>query len=329
MTISEIQERLLQLSPIEFERFVGALLRAKNYRNVRQNERVGPVEIDVIADVPDAGFFPERWYFEVKKRILLTEDVVRAVGSMKKVLVEALPPATLMRFALVIAGTKTQAAEYAAEAIGMEIWDGITLAQKCPKNFARSFFDSLVSGTTLPTEPPLTPKSYIEILKSLQPGRKDAAAYQSLVREIFEYLFCPPLEPPRFEDSDEARRNRRDMVFENAAQDGFWARLRTAYSADLIVVDAKNYTDSIGKKEVLSIAHYLKPYGCGLFGILVSRKGASDAAMHATKEQWVGAKKMLLTVSDGHLIQMVKTRQDGGRPEEVLRNLITDFRVCL
>jgi len=76
---------------------------------------------------------------------------------------------------------------------------------------------------------------------------------------FLEFLFCPPLELPRYEFSDADVRNRRDILFENPGADGFWAQIRGDYSAHYIVVDAKNYAKPAPKSSVLDIAHYLKP----------------------------------------------------------------------
>jgi len=91
----------------------------------------------------------------------------------------------------------------------------------------------------------------------------------------------------------------------------------------------KNYEEPLDKRPVLDIAHYLKPYGCGLFGILVSRRGASDACLHAIREQWIGAQKMIVVISDEQLLEMLRIKGEAGAPEEIIRASIATFRMSL
>jgi hypothetical protein len=102
--------------------------------------------------------------------------------------------------------------------------------------------------------------------------------------------------------------------------------MRGAYGADQVVVDAKNYSAFLKKRPVLDLSHYLKPYGCGMFGISCSRKGAGPSAWHAIREHWIGGRKMILPVSDSQLIEMVRLKGSGTPPEEVLRRQIANFR---
>jgi hypothetical protein len=110
---------------------------------------------------------------------------------------------------------------------------------------------------------------------------------------------------------------------------GIRTHIRDAYSAHYIVVDAKNYEEPLDKRPVLEIAHYLKSYGCGLFGMLVSRRGASEAGMPAIREQWIGAQKMIVVIDDNQVHEMLRIKSEGGAPEEILRNMIATFRMSL
>lgn len=119
------------------------------------------------------------------------------------------------------------------------------------------------------------------------------------------------------------------MIFENPAVEGFWSYIRNTYSAHYVVADAKNYGAPLTKQPVLDIAHYLKPFGCGLFGLLLSRKGAGASALHALREQWIGGQKMMVVLSDSDLEEMIKIKAAGGKPEEIIRKAIAEFRMSL
>lgn len=118
----------------------------------------------------------------------------------------------------------------------------------------------------------------IDELAACAPGRHQWSIYQKLVGRILELLFCPPLNVPLSESPDESGVNRRDFVLANFAERGFWSHMRTRYSADYIVVDAKNYVGKVKKRDVLQIANYLRPHGAGLFGLIFSRNGGDNSA---------------------------------------------------
>jgi hypothetical protein len=105
--------------------------------------------------------------------------------------------------------------------------------------------------------------------------------------------------------------------------------VRDIYQGHYIVVDAKNYFDPLSKRPVLDISHYLKPYGCGMFSIIVSRRGYGNAGKHAAKEQWIGNKKMIVSLSDEDLLKMLDHKRENALPEDIIKKYISSFRVSL
>lgn len=166
-------------------------------------------------------------------------------------------------------------------------------------------------------------------LTGIESGKANWSKYQSLIVDILEFLLCPPLEAPKVELADSDKRNRRDIIFENSLSEGFWHIVRDIYQGYYIVVDAKNYIDPLNKRPVLDISHYLKPYGCGMFSIITSRKGYSSAGKHAAKEQWIGNKKMIVSLSDDDLLKMLDFKKEGVPSEDVIKKYISDFRMSL
>lgn len=173
-------------------------------------------------------------------------------------------------------------------------------------------------------------RKFIDDLQKCESGREYCYIYQDLVGRILNYLFSPPLISALSESSDSSNVNRRDFVFPNYVENGFWAVMRERYSADYIVVDAKNYTKKVGKRDVLQVANYLKDFGAGLFGIIVSRNGGDKAGCEATlREQWVLHRKLILVLTDDDLIAMLRAKADSFEPERVLIERIEQFRLSM
>jgi hypothetical protein len=142
-------------------------------------------------------------------------------------------------------------------------------------------------------------------------------------------LFCPPLEAPISESGDAVAVNRRDWIFPNYADAGFWHFLRQRYKADYIVVDAKNYKGPISKTQVLQIANYLKPHGTGMFAMIATRGGADRSADLTIKEQWAIHGKLILVLKDDHLQSMLLAASSRGEPHKVLGQAIQEFRLSM
>jgi len=290
--------------------------------------RVEHCEYDIVAVEKDAlAGTPTSWYFEVKhwKRPVGVEVVHEVAYRFQQLRSHG----AVVRFVLVTSGVVTANALKVTSVQGIEVWDSPKLAQLAPARVVEEYLGESVDlpREELPEQKKAVRLSYL--LDSLAQGKAPALDYQRAVADILEFLFCPPLEPPAYEVSDAARRNRRDIILENYAPDGFWAHLRTQYRAEYVVVDAKNYAGPLKKQPIVEVAHYLKPYGCGMFAIISSRKGPGPSAQHAMREQWIGAGKMIIVVSDIDIKEMIRIRAEGGPPESVIRAKIAAFRMSL
>jgi len=169
----------------------------------------------------------------------------------------------------------------------------------------------------------------IQKLNDIDPGRKEWSLYQKLLNDILERLFCPPLEKPIYELSDSFKINRRDYILPNYCEDGFWLYLRSQYQADFIVIDAKNYTSNIKKKDILQISNYLKAHGAGRFGIIVTRKGEERSSRLTRREVWAIEKKLIIVITDEDIEQMLMLKSVGNQPEKIIKDRIQEFRLSL
>lgn len=172
-------------------------------------------------------------------------------------------------------------------------------------------------------------KLFIESLISIKPGKSDWNTYQKLISNIMEFLFTPPLGKPLYELADKTQTNRRDITIPNYAENGFWRLLRETNFADYIVIDAKNLTKSIEKRDVLQVSNYLKKFGTGLFGMIVSRNKPHQNAIHTQREHWIADNKLIIFLQDEDIIQMLTMKDGAGKPEEVIRQKIEDFRLSI
>jgi len=215
----------------------------------------------------------------------------------------------------------------------MQLWDLPTLVLRfytvldaLPRDFFKSYMLEVHSSVMENLEHFIP---FYADLKKIRPGKEEWSVYQNQVKLILDLALNPPLTKSYYEDSDGIRQNRRDIVFPNYAIDGFWKHVRDEYRGTVIVIEVKNYTNSICKNEVLTTGNYLNAKGVGLFSIIVTRKGASKSASHAVRNEWLANGKMIVVLDDQDLFEMLKFRIIGRNPESVIRKKIERFRLDL
>ena len=167
-------------------------------------------------------------------------------------------------------------------------------------------------------------------MKECPEGKANWVEYQTLVGEVLQLLFCPPLSLPLSQNNDSTKNNRRDFILPNYVLDNsIWKFFREAYRADFIVVDAKNSAKPITKQDVLQMGNYLKADGVGTFGIIISRKGSGHSSNIAIREMWLYNHKMIVVLDDNDVEQMLLNRKNGNEPAELIRKKIEDFRLSV
>lgn len=329
VSIEEFKEHLVSLNPMEVEKFVFDLFSlSEKFSDVSLNPVINDRQIDIILTEKDGNPIADQsfWAIEIKSyRSLVPVNVVDAFYGKLLDIQQTKPNIKLL---IISTSGYTKLAIEKAHRAGVYLWG----ANELFSLYHDTPFEMLASK---PSEPPENSELSIKVeafknaLINIETGKANWSKYQSLIVDILEFLLCPPLEAPKVELADSDKRNRRDIIFENASIDGFWLRVRDIYQGHYIVVDAKNYTNPLSKRPVLDISHYLKPYGCGMFAIITSRQGYGAAGNHAAKEQWIGNKKLIVSLSDADLIKMLDRKKEGAPPEDVIKDQISDFRMAL
>lgn len=322
---------------VAFENFVTeVLIKSEKYSDVQPNKVFKNREIDIIAKPKEPNgqtLVIEVKLFTSKINTGLIEHIHAKWADISSEIGNSYP-------VIVSLGSLTDEAVKVANAKGVGFWNFDDLEKQLDdvNEFNKLFskyrtnikaFSKISMEKRVEQKGPSKEDLFINNLKSIPPGKQAWSKYQQTIYDIFEHVFCPPLDAPKYELADDDKRNRRDIIFENPSQNGFWKSIKEDYKGDYIVVDAKNYAPTLSKRPIIDIAHYLKPYGCGMFGIIVSRKGIGPSGIHARKEQWIGNQKMIVVLSDDDVVDMLKEKAKNHPPEEILRKKLSDFRMKL
>lgn len=312
----------------EFEKYIYEIIRKnENFRNVRLEENVSrDNSIDIFAERK----LQEKWEKLAIEVEYATSFTIARVNLVVARLKEIQQLVSDIKCVFLFPGKLTEEANMILSQNEIEIWDGEYLASRFQSEINQTFhpvFNSLFNVKYNYCQK--KEQIFIDKLHECKPGRENWGKYQNLIGEVLTFLFCPPLLCPISEKADASRTNRRDFIFPNYCDKGFWSYLQSRYSADYIVVDAKNYQKNITKREVLQIENYLKEHGPGLFGIIITRNGVSESALYTLKEVWAIHKKMIIILQDNDIEQMLLEKLANREPENIVRQKIEDFRLLI
>jgi Restriction endonuclease len=328
-SFEEFKDYIDSLRPIDVEKFVFDIFSASvKFSDVTLNSVVNDRQIDItLTEKSDALIGHESfWFVEIKSyRNLIPVNVIDTfIGKI----FDIRQVESNSKFLIISTSGYTKSAIVRAKNLGVFLW-GPNELYDLYRNKSIKLATSESPRSSENSEVVSKIDAFKNTLNSIKPGKENWSKYQSLIVDILEFLLCPPLEAPQVELADSDKRNRRDIIFENSSGDGFWRVVRDIYQGHYIVVDAKNYIDPLSKRPVLDISHYLKPYGCGMFSIIVSRKGYGNAGKHAAKEQWIGNGKMIVALSDEDLVKMLDLKRENALPEDIIKKYISSFRISL
>lgn len=211
----------------------------------------------------------------------------------------------------------------------LEVWDGerllalIAQFPKLQKEF-RAILPEIFQESTVRLEPKQL--SLTEQLAQCQPGRDDAYLYEEICIKILTEAFVPPLRPPKVQKSTLNGLERRDALFPLRGVKEGWEEIREEFAANFLLCEFKNYTDLFDKDEVNQARNYLKG-NIGKIGIIFSRKGASPSAMRMRNSIYAEERKVILFFEDKHLVELLKMKEAGRNPLDLIQDAIDDFLI--
>jgi len=180
-----------------------------------------------------------------------------------------------------------------------------------------------VSGTCPESE------SLKQKLGTLQPGNKEATAYQRLVLEILNFLFNPELIDGDLEVRTIDGTERRDVIFTNDSDQSFWSYLRTEHSSIFLMFETKN-TETLENAHLNQTATYLGDR-LGRLGFIVTRNPLQEPQQKKAFSIYNDSqpRKIILILSDKDVVAMLDMKCEGKDPMRYLQKLYRSFRTSV
>lgn len=166
-------------------------------------------------------------------------------------------------------------------------------------------------------------------LQQLEPGERDATAYQMAILEILNFLFNPELIDGQLEVRTIDGTERRDIIFTNDSDQSFWSYLRTEHSAIFIMFETKN-TKSIDNTHLNQTATYLGDR-IGRLGFIVTRNSLGEAQKKKVFSIYNDShpRKIILILSDSDIRKMLDMKCSGKDPMRHVQSLYRSFRTSV
>ena len=167
---------------------------------------------------------------------------------------------------------------------------------------------------------PSLSETYIKRLEACRPGKLEGAdkQYEAICTEIIKYLFGTEFFRMSEQHKTEDEMFRMDLLCSLKGTTEFWKFLITFYRTKFVVFEYKNYSDYISQNLIYLTEKYLFPVALRNVAFIISRKGfgtnAEKAALGCLRENG----KLIVSLNDDDLIQMLTMKENGEEPSDYL-----------
>jgi hypothetical protein len=161
-------------------------------------------------------------------------------------------------------------------------------------------------------------------LKELPKGKKHADDYHVLIIGILNFLFYPQLTNPQKEYKTHNGRKRIDIIFDNAAEGGFFRQLHEISNIPCvyIIIECKNYTDDPVNPELDQLSGRFSP-NKGKFGILMCREIKDERLFNQRcTDTFQEDRGLIIGLTDSDLISVLESFNSTG--ENNLEAVLTE-----
>ncbi|HEY8961923.1 MAG TPA: restriction endonuclease [Luteolibacter sp.] len=166
-------------------------------------------------------------------------------------------------------------------------------------------------------------------LKALKKGKKTWSAYELLCDQILRYLFPADLHGWHTQKRTDDELNRFDYICRIKPATEFWRFLIEDLDSRYVLFEFKNYVGFIKQGQILTTEKYLFERALRRVAIIFSRKGAHRNAVKMAQGAMRESGKLLLVLDDEKICEMLRIREQGDDPSDLLFEWVDDFLMSL
>jgi hypothetical protein len=160
-------------------------------------------------------------------------------------------------------------------------------------------------------------------------GEMSPADYEALCQEVMAFLFDPHLYGFQSQAKTTDGANRYDFICRILLDNSFWDTVRSDFRTRSILFECKNYAEPITADQVYSTERYLFSSALRTVCFLISRKGPDEGCKRAAQGALRESGNLILLLSNGDLVQMIRLRADENGPTNYVDEKIWQFIITL
>lgn len=175
--------------------------------------------------------------------------------------------------------------------------------------------------------PVTSAKRKLALIRGLPTGKQDGSdkKYEDALGQLLPSVFYPKLDFAREQARTESGVSIRDLIFYNTAATPFLTDMFDSYGSRQITMELKNVAE-VQPQHIDQLNRYLADE-LGRFGLLVTRHPLKKAEFKRTIDLWSGQRKVIVTLTDDDLSQIVELFESHQRdPLDVIVKKYAEFR---
>ena len=185
--------------------------------------------------------------------------------------------------------------------------------------------DSLLSGMI--DVPTVDVQSLSDELGSIEPGKKDASRFHSLVKTLLTVIFEPDLHSGVCEERLHEGRGRIDIVFSNAAERGYFADLPFRHNiiCPVVFFECKNYADDIAGPEFAQLTSRFSDRRSKVGFIVCRAIDNEELLKKRCRDCFHDRQEHVVVLTDSDLLTLLKLKSQNDN-SAISRHLYAKFR---
>jgi restriction endonuclease len=166
---------------------------------------------------------------------------------------------------------------------------------------------------------PTAGAAIVERLNALEAGRPHASDFERACEDALELMFGTEFVGWRPQNEVDGGFHRMDLIARLVpTENPFWSTLATDFRTRYVIFEFKNYGDPISQDQIYTTEKYLFTSALRSVAIIVARNGISDSARKASRGSLREQGKLILCISMEQLCGMLRKRDGGGDPTDLL-----------
>lgn len=168
-------------------------------------------------------------------------------------------------------------------------------------------------------------------LQSWIPKDNDYTIYENLCVDVLKYLFDDELALWKVQERTYDNLYRYDLVcrIKDGSVSGFWKTIEQFFNSKYVIFEFKNYKEQITQREIYTTEKYLYLKALRGVAIIISCHGTDNNAEKAIRGTLRENGKLILSVNNQGLIEMIEAKNKGRDPSGFLYDQLDTLLVEL